>query len=167
VNNGTGLGYQWQYSTDGASWFNVGANLPATGFSYGTPTAASTTINTTIATPFSANYQFRCAVSSGNGCTPTPLHTNAVTVSVVPDEINSGYRTWTGLVSTAWDNASNWDCGGVPTTTTDVILPATSTTGFYPIIVNGLTGNCRTIRIDGPPSDIEIQTGGNLNVVSP
>ena len=167
VNNGTGLGYQWQYSTDGASWFNVGTNLPATGFSYGTPTAASTTINTTIATPFSANYQFRCAVSSGNGCTPTPLHTNAVTVSVVPDEINSGYRTWTGLVSTAWDNASNWDCGGVPTTTTDVILPATSTTGFYPIIVNGLTGNCRTIRIDGPPSDIEIQTGGNLNVVSP
>ncbi|MCF8277268.1 MAG: hypothetical protein K9J17_11090 [Flavobacteriales bacterium] len=71
------------------------------------------------------------------------------------------------MVSTSWLNPLNWDCGGVPTTTTDVIIPISVSTGNYPIILNGEVGDCRTIEIKGPPSEVEIQDGGTLNVVSP
>ena len=64
-------------------------------------------------------------------------------------------------------NALNWDCGGVPTVSTDVIIPASVTSGNYPTIINGVTGSCNTIRIDGPPSTLTIQTGGIFNVDSP
>jgi hypothetical protein len=167
INDGTGLGYQWQYSVNGTKWFSVGANLPVRGFSYTNPTSASMTINTTTATAASANYQFRCSISSGTGCNPNPLTTNAVYVNVIPAAINPPFRTWTGMVSTAWENPLNWDCGGVPTTATDVIIPAATTTGNYPLVANTITGSCNTIRIEGPPSTVTVQNGGNLNVDSP
>jgi hypothetical protein len=166
INNGTGLNYQWQYY-NGSTWVSVGANLPAAGFSYTTPTAASMTINTTLSTPAATTYQFRCSITSGSGCDPTPLNTNGVTVNVVPGILNVGYRTWTGLLSTAWDNALNWDCGGIPTLSDNVIIPATTSTSNYPVIVNGVIGNTRTVRIDGPPSSVEVQNGGTLNVAIP
>ncbi|MCF8277267.1 MAG: hypothetical protein K9J17_11085 [Flavobacteriales bacterium] len=58
VNDGIGLSYQWQYSTDGTNWFSVGANLPVSGFSYSGANTASMTISTTVATAPSANYRY-------------------------------------------------------------------------------------------------------------
>ncbi|MEP6794325.1 MAG: hypothetical protein ABJB16_08370, partial [Saprospiraceae bacterium] len=48
--------------------------------------------------------------------------------------------TWLGLISTDWNVATNW-CGGVPTSTTDVIIPSGPTN--QPIIGNagGLSRN--------------------------
>lgn len=166
VNDGTGLGYQWQY-WNGSTWVNVTANQPATGFSYSGQTTASMTINTTTATPFGNNYQFRCAVAGGNGC--GTVNTDGATVSVVSATVNAGFRTWTGMVDTDWDKPLNWDCGGVPTSTTNVWIPATTTNNNYPVIVNGQVANCRTLELLGnsPPDRITIQTGGTLNVFSP
>ena len=45
--------------------------------------------------------------------------------------INSGcysnVNTWTGVVSTAWENSANWSCGVVPGVTTNVIIGAGAT----------------------------------------
>ncbi len=32
-------------------------------------------------------------------------------------------RTWNGSVSTAWENPNNWDCGILPTISSEVIIP--------------------------------------------
>lgn len=42
--------------------------------------------------------------------------------------------TWTGAVSTDWNTPGNWSCGGVPTISTDVLIPTTPTGGKYPIL---------------------------------
>lgn len=167
VSNGTGLTYQWQYSTNGSLWSNVGANLPVSGFSYSGQNTPSMIITTTGTTAASSTYQFRCSIGSGLGCDPNPLITSAVTLNLVPAVINSGYRTWTGMVSNSWLNGLNWDCGGVPTIATDVIIPVSVSTGRYPIILSSEVANCRTFELQGPPSDIEIQDGGTLHVASP
>lgn len=168
IAGGAGLGYQWQYF-NGSIWTPVTAGQPATGFSYANATAASMTVNTTTATPFGTNYRFRCSVSSGPGCNPNPLVTSEAIITVVPAIINVGYRTWTGMIDTDWDKPLNWDCGGVPISTTNVWIPATTTTNNYPLIVNGQVANCRTIELLGnaPPDRMTIQTGGTLNVFSP
>jgi len=72
-----------------------------------------------------------------------------------------------GMVSNDWMNALNWDCGGIPTVATDVIIPPSTATGNYPILTIGQTGDCRTIDVQGPPSIIEIQDGATLHVDSP
>ncbi|MCF8258005.1 MAG: hypothetical protein K9J06_10640, partial [Flavobacteriales bacterium] len=166
INNGTGLGYQWQY-WNGSAWASVAANQPAAGFTYTAPTTASMTISTTAATPNSSTYQFRCVVTSGNGCNPNPLNTSGVTVNVVPAIINAGYRTWTGMIDTDWDKPLNWDCGGVPISTTDVWIPATTSTGFYPVIVSGQVADCNSIRVEGGATRVTIDGTGILNIHCP
>jgi len=58
--------------------------------------------------------------------------------------------TWLG-VNTNWNDGSNW-CGGVPTTSTDVLI--TSGMSYYPNITSG----------SGTTHNITIQTGGSLTV---
>jgi len=168
IGGGAGLGYQWQY-WNGSIWTAVTANQPATGFSYANATAASMTVNTTTATPYGTNYQFRCSVSSGPGCNPNPLVTSGVTVNVIPAVIESGFRTWTGMAADSnWDNSFNWDCGGVPTSVTNVVIPATSPpSGTLPVIVNGQSANCNSIRVVGGITRITIEDGGFLNIHCP
>jgi len=50
--------------------------------------------------------------------------------------------TWTGSVSTAWENPANWNCGQVPDSNTDVII--TSGTTFTPVV--NYTTSCRSIN---------------------
>ncbi|MEM9835208.1 MAG: T9SS type A sorting domain-containing protein, partial [Bacteroidota bacterium] len=60
--------------------------------------------------------------------------------------------TWTGAVSSEWDNPNNWDALLVPTETSDVIIPNVNTN--VPII-------------DGAPvtvKSIEVQVGSSLTV---
>ncbi|MCF8275459.1 MAG: hypothetical protein K9J17_01895 [Flavobacteriales bacterium] len=168
VSGGTGLVYQWQYSTNGTNWFNVATNSPANGFSYSGATSPNITISTSTAVPLSDQYRFRCQVTSGTGCNPNPLNSSSITLNVVPATITASHRTWTGMVSNDWLNALNWDCGGVPDITVDVIIPAAPR---YPIITTGQFAECNIIKINenGPPSTIivEVQNGGNLKVDSP
>jgi hypothetical protein len=47
--------------------------------------------------------------------------------------------SWGGTVSSDWNNAANWVCGGVPTSTSNVIIPAGAS--FYPIITTTAFAN--------------------------
>ncbi|WP_264565882.1 T9SS sorting signal type C domain-containing protein [Flavobacterium sp. N3904] len=53
--------------------------------------------------------------------------------------------TWIGATSTDWNTDANW-CGGIPTATTDVVIPTGTT--FSPTIAAGTTANCRNITIN-------------------
>ncbi|GAA0878299.1 hypothetical protein GCM10009119_12670 [Algoriphagus jejuensis] len=59
--------------------------------------------------------------------------------------------TWFGITDNDWNNASNW-CGGVPTLTTDVIIPAG--TPFSPVV--GVAG--------GKTQSITIASGATLTM---
>ena len=52
---------------------------------------------------------------------------------------------WVGVTSTDWNTASNW-CGGIPTATTDVVIP--SGTPFSPTIATGTTALCRNLTVN-------------------
>ncbi|MFT3908117.1 MAG: T9SS type A sorting domain-containing protein [Ferruginibacter sp.] len=84
---------------------------------------------------------------------------DAVTPDIGMDEFSgtgTGF-TWKGY-NTDWMNAANW-CGGVPTTTSDVVIPAGKT--YYPIITNTLPV-ARNININLGAS-ITINATGTLS----
>ena len=53
--------------------------------------------------------------------------------------------TWTGATSTNWNTASNWSTGKVPTSTDDVVIPASLP--HEPILTADITINY--LEIDG------------------
>lgn len=61
-------------------------------------------------------------------------------------------RTWTGAVSTAWNNSSNWNNPGtpsVPSNGDDIVIPANLTN--YPVLTLNITAN--TITLNGGSLD--------------
>ena len=70
--------------------------------------------------------------------------------------------TWTGALNNDWNNSGNWACGGVPTSTSNVIIPTGMAT--YPIIssvvaLNDISiQNSSTIIVTGT-----LQIGGAIN----
>jgi len=54
--------------------------------------------------------------------------------------------TWLGITSTAWNTASNWCAGIIPTSSVDVTIPNASTTPYNPTISS--SANCRNILIE-------------------
>lgn len=103
---GSGLSFRWQESTDGGNtWENV---------NNGGIYSGATSPNFTIAgVPVSMNnYNYRVLV-------------NGSCENTISDTITLGVRssgTWLGAVDTNWHVAGNW-CGGVPVSTTDVLVP--------------------------------------------
>ena len=61
-------------------------------------------------------------------------------VGLISSQNLAAQTTWTGKVSSDWNNAGNWTAG-VPNTSTDVIIPANCTT--YPVLTSG--NACRNI----------------------
>ena len=54
--------------------------------------------------------------------------------------------TWLGTTNTDWNTASNW-CGGIPTSTTDAIIPTTPIGNRFPVV--GSAGAiCKTLTIE-------------------
>ncbi len=86
-------------------------------------------------------------------------------VLVTNGALNTGYITWTGNVDTRWQVAGNWDCGGVPTATDLVIIPAAPIVINKPVINSGIFGHVYDIDIRGNTIDLtEIVTGGELEI---
>ncbi|MBO7233672.1 MAG: T9SS type A sorting domain-containing protein [Paludibacteraceae bacterium] len=64
-------------------------------------------------------------------------------VGLISSQDLAAQTTWTGKVSSDWNNAGNWTAG-VPNTSTDVIIPANCTT--YPVLTSG--NACRNIYME-------------------
>jgi len=68
---------------------------------------------------------------------------------------------WTGAVSTAWNNASNWSNGQVPTATTDVTIPASAPR--WPVFTGNMAigTQCKSITMRG---SAQLTITGNLTI---
>jgi hypothetical protein len=102
-----GFTYQWSSSTTSSS----------TGFS-NIPSATS--INYAPSSLSATTWFRRDAIS--NGCRNT---TTSLEITIQAN------GNWAGGTSSSWNNSANW-CGGIPTSSTDVIIP--SGTSFSPTI---------------------------------
>ena len=70
-----------------------------------------------------------------------------------------GQKKWVAATSGAWENAANWSGGTVPTSTDDVILDNTTTTGSYTVT---MIGNGAVITI----KSLQIGYTGNTNTIT-
>jgi hypothetical protein len=127
---GTGLTYQWRIN---------GNDIPGAN--------SSTLIINNVTAANTGNYT---VVVSGT-CAPS-VTSNVAILSI--DATN----TWLGTVDNNWNNAANW-CGGVPTTTTDVVISAGAP--FAPSI--SAAANARDVML-GNGSTLTITAAGNLNI---
>ena len=120
---GSGLTYQWRKG---------GVNI-------GGATSATLTLN---------NVQISDAGSYDvivSGTCPSAVTSNAATLVVGDD-------SWTGTSNSDWNNALNW-CNGVPTSTTNVLIPAG--TPFQP-----------TITANANAADLVISNGATVTVTN-
>jgi len=97
--------------------------------------------------------------------TATTTHTNGNTseFSNCVNYSNNGVR-WTGVTSTEWNLAANWDCGSVPNSTLDAWVPnVTRASNRFPVIGVGgaLTANVKSLRVDTLAS-INLNTAGDI-----
>lgn len=125
-------------SPAGARFFN---NLR---FSMNSGSTAPTPSTTTVG---STNYVVTQTV---NGCTSAQA---TITVSV------NGPGAWNGNVSSDWFNVSNW-CSGVPTATTDVVIPA-GTPNTPQISAAGAI--CRNLTINSG-AGLTLSTNGAISI---
>ncbi len=74
--------------------------------------------------------------------------------------------TWTGNVSSDWNNVGNWDRGSVPDATNKIIIPSDpiSNPDRFPVITT--TVNCYNINI-ATGANVTLQAPGVLNIISP
>ena len=57
------------------------------------------------------------------------------------------YQTWTGAVSTDWNNVANWNFGCLPSLLFDVLIPANPIGNYFPTIT-GLDAKCENLTIE-------------------
>jgi len=57
------------------------------------------------------------------------------------------YETWTGAVSTDWNNVANWNFGRLPSLLFDVFIPVSPTGGRFPTIT-GMDAKCENLTIE-------------------
>ncbi|MEO1260025.1 MAG: T9SS type A sorting domain-containing protein [Bacteroidota bacterium] len=89
---------------------------------------------------------------SGNGCN--------FDASIAFDYQLEGSRTWTGTISTAWNEDGNWLPKCAPTSNDFVIIPST---GNAPIIANGVSVVVKSAKVENGGS-LTVAAGGSLNI---
>lgn len=150
------ISYQWEYRTSSSGTF---APVPSNA-TYDNETTASLTVNNV--TTAMSGYQFRCVVTGGT--TPNATSNNA-TLTV------NAYGTWNGSVNSDWNNANNWNCGQVPSATTNVTI---NSGGNQPVInvsnatCNNLTINAgATLSFTGTTNQLDVKgTAGGTGTLN-
>jgi hypothetical protein len=129
----TGTTYQWQMN-DGTGYID----LTNGGIYSGVTSSVLRLAN--VPTSLRGN-KYRCLV---NG------------INYSPENILRFSVTWKGTLSTAWGNPSNWDCGVLPDSKTDVVIPVSVR---YPLV--GIAASCYSLQL-APSSSVTVTTGFNL-----
>ncbi len=129
----TGSSYQWQVNT-GSGFVNITDDANYTGSQ-----TAVLQLNNIPSTW--TGYKYRCVVDATNS--------NEMNIRFV--------NTWTGAVSTAWENPQNWSCGSVPDANTDVYI----TSGT---VVLSSSTTINTIAVS-PGVSFTVTTGNTLTVL--
>lgn len=99
--------------------------------------------------------QFMWRTSNGV-CVDKNDETNVFT-SITP------YMTWTGAVSTNWNDPDNWGCGNIPGIINKIIIPLV---GNLPAVYSGNAGICDSISIEVGAS-LDIKSLGKFGVKKP
>jgi len=93
--------------------------------------------------------------------------TGGVDYGICLDEVTVKLiNTWTGNISTAWNNNGNWGSGIVPDLNDMVFIPSAPSGNRFPVIAGGITAECYAITF-ATGATITIVTGGSLNVKNP
>ncbi len=134
-----GTTVQWQVSmNNGGMWADI-------------PGATNNTYQHTVLPPEN-NYLYR-AVFSNTANPSLKTATNPGSLTVIAN------GTWLGVSDNLWSNPANW-CGGVPTASTPVVIPASSPNS--PTIVSGIY-SCASVML-GAGKTININPQARLNV---
>ncbi len=93
--------------------------------------------------------------------------TGGVDFGICLDDVSvSLISTWTGNISTAWNNSGNWSTGVVPDLQDDVFIPSAPSGGRFPEIGSGITAKCYKISISSGAT-LKVKSGGTLIVLNP
>ncbi len=134
--NIAGTAYQWQFDGGGGGGF---FDISPSDGGFSASKTSSLVIN--IAYSFFYAWRFRC-LTDGQ---PNNIYTIKYTDS------------WNGSVSTAWQDAANWNCNVIPDNNTDVII----NTGND--VVVGANVSCRSLKIR-PGATVKVNPGFNLQI---
>jgi hypothetical protein len=127
------------------------ASVTRTGTAGGTYTSTSglsinsSTGDINISLSTAGTYTVTYTIAAAGGCSVVTATTSVTIITAA---------TWTGAVSTNWSATGNWSCSTLPTSTSNVVIPAGLTR--YPIIAAADTGTM---------NNITIPTGGSLTVI--
>jgi uncharacterized delta-60 repeat protein len=132
TSNISGTSYQWQIN-NGSGFMDINDNSNFSG-------SNTMQLQLNNIPTLWYGYQFRCIA---NG-----LKSEVVILKFV--------STWSGNISTSWENANNWDCLKVPDANTDVIINTKT------VILNS-NGFCRSIRLNAG-ANFTINSGAKLTV---
>jgi len=135
------------------NWYTDPACTPSSFVGSSTAADAALVVNPTAP----ATYYVRAE----GGSTPCSPVNTPVTAIGIPITINPpGY--WTGN-NTNWNDATNW-CNGIPTASTNIIIPDYGPSGIYPTIPAGYTASANNISL-GTNARLTIASAGRLNVL--
>jgi hypothetical protein len=125
------LGGSFGGGATSAVWSDGGAGGSFTNNGGGTPGSTTYTASATSASPVTLTL-----TTSGGSCGTTSAN-KQVTVNLD--------GSWTGSISTDWNNSGNWACNQLPTATTNVTIP--SGTVYSPTTLTG-PGVCHSLTVN-------------------
>jgi hypothetical protein len=88
----------------------------------------------------------------------TQVNTNSLSTFYIESKCGSVF-TWTGNISNDWYNPANWDCGGIPRTTSEIIVPGGRPN--YPLVLVNTEVKKLTVS---PGATVTVQTGAELKM---
>ena len=135
----SGTSYQWKVD-DSTGYVTVTDNSIYSG---------SNTTFLTLTQPPGSFYgnKYQCTITTGDGTFLSQVY------------LLRFQNTWTGSVSSAWENPANWSCGVVPEANTDVIVNSGS-------IIVGANTTIRSLTLN-PGVTFTIQPGVVLTIMHP
>lgn len=158
-----GISYQWQYRTNSSDNF---ADVPNGAPYDGATTAIFVIEDVTLSL---GGYQFRCLVTGG--IAPVAI-SDTVTLSV------EALGTWNGSINSNWHNHQNWNCGALPTATSDITIDSSAhdpiindnDVACYHLAINSgatlsFNGNSRELDIKGSVSGCGTLDAHNAKVI--